>query len=96
MAIKKQYTAALPVQLTPEWRERVKAVADHELVNISVAQVIRDCIEAALPSIEIQLGLLSLEELTDGELAARGLERPTAPVREDRAAGCFGAAAGAR
>lgn len=89
MAVKRKYTDSLPVQLTPEWRERIKAVADHEAVGVSMAEVIRDCIEVALPSIELALQIRAADELT--ELAQEmGTYDEPAPVREDRSAGLFG------
>ncbi len=91
MAVKKKYTDALPVQLTPEWRARVKAVADHEQIQDSMAAVIRDCIEAALPNFELGLGLLDLDALDDDELARLGVQREPEATPEDRSAGCFGA-----
>lgn len=94
MAVKKQFTASLPVQLTPEWRDRLRAVADHEAVQSSIAAVIRDCIAFSLPGIEIQLGLLAIEDLTDEDLANMGLERTPEESeedqKEDRSRGCFG------
>ena len=95
MAIKKQYVAAVPVQMTQEWKDRVKAVADHETINDSLAAVIRDCIEVALPGFELELGIRTLDDLSEGEIEALGLNRvakeaPAQPVREDRARGSFG------
>lgn len=96
MAVKKKLTAAIPTQLTPEWRKRVRAVADHPRTQVSMAQVIRDCIEVALPGFELELGLIDLDDLSEGELQVLGLERAPkepegpAPVREDRAKGSFG------
>jgi hypothetical protein len=88
MAIKKQYTASIPVQLTPEWRERVQRVADDEQVNLSMAQVIRDCILAALPNFELQLGYIEVDDLKG--LMDEAREEQQSKPREDRSAGCFG------
>lgn len=91
MAIKKKYGAAVPVQLTDDWKARVRTVADHERIQDSMAAVIRDCIEVALPGFELELGLRDLEDLTEGEVQALGLEKlPEEPRREDRARGSFG------
>ena len=91
MAVTRKYTDALPVQLTQAWRDRVKVVADHERIQDSMASVIRDCIETALPRWEIELGILDIAELDDEQLAAIGLARAVeTPRREDRAAGSFG------
>lgn len=94
MAIKKQFDGKpVPVQLSAEWRERIKVVSDHPKISDSLAAVIRDCIETALPGFELELGIRDLDDLDEGELAALGLnkveERP-APQREDRAKGSFG------
>jgi hypothetical protein len=89
MALKKQYTASIPVQLTPEWRERVQRVADDERVNLSMAQVIRDCILAALPNFELQLGILEEDDIEDQVEHVRE-EQARAQGKEDRSAGCFG------
>lgn len=94
MAIKKQYDGKpVPVQLSAEWRDRIKAVSDHERINDSMAAVIRDCIEVALPGFELELGIRTIDDLDEGELEALGLNRlaeaPSAP-REDRAKGSFG------
>jgi hypothetical protein len=88
MAIKKQYTASIPVQLTPEWRERVQRVADDERVNLSMAQVIRDCILTALPNFELQLGYIEGDDLDD--LVEQVREEQAGTKKEDRSAGCFG------
>ena len=93
MAIRKQYDATIPTQVTSEWKARIKAVADHERINDSMAAVVRDCIEVALPGFELELGIRDLDDLTDGELEALGLNRlaEEAPAqREDRAKGSFG------
>jgi len=97
MAIKKQYDATVPTQMTSEWKARVKAVADHERINDSLSAVIRDCIEVALPGFERELGIRTLDDLSEGELEALGLnrlaeeaEKPTVTGREDRARGSFG------
>ena len=92
--LKKQYDATLTMQLTSEWRDRLKAVSDHERINDSIAAVVRDCIEVALPGFELELGIRTMDDLSEGELEALGLNRlaeeaPT-PVREDRARGSFG------
>lgn len=79
MARKARYTDSLPVQMTPEMRARVLAVAD--AAEVACADVIRDCIENTLPSIELSLGLVDLEEEE---------ETSQQPPRENRAAGCFG------
>lgn len=87
MAIKKQYTASIPVQLTPEWRERVQRVADDDRVNLSMAHVIRDCILTALPQFELQLGFIEEDDLEDVAENIRAEQATPAP-KEDRAAGC--------
>lgn len=89
MAVKRKYTDSLPVQLTPEWRERIKAVADHERVNASMAEVIRDCIESALPDFEFSLQIRALDEET-GLTEQMELYEEIAPAKEDRSAGLFG------
>jgi hypothetical protein len=90
MAIKKQYTASIPVQLTPEWRERVQHVADDERVNVSMAQVIRDCVATALPAFELQLGYIKLDDDDDLEEQAENIrgEQEAPRPKEDRSAGC--------
>jgi hypothetical protein len=94
MAVVKKYSATLPVQLTPEWKARVAAVADHPAVLVGMAEVVRDCIEAALPGIELQLGIRTLDDLSDDELMSYGVTRvpqeEEPPRKENRAAGCFG------
>ena len=86
MAIKKRYTTAIPVQLEKDWRDRVQRVADDERVNLSMAQVIRDCIITALPAFELQLGFIDGD---DDEVAEQiRAEQEVEPVKEDRSAGC--------
>ena len=83
MAKKKQFTASIPVQFSQDWRDRVAAVADHELVNDSMAAIVRDCVEQYLPFLEQQLGLGPQQEVIDA------LDE-VAPPTIDRSAGCFG------
>lgn len=93
MAIKKQYDATVPVQMTAAWKDRIKAVSDHERINDSIAAVVRDCIETALPGFELELGIRDLDDLDEAELEGLGLNRVPegAPTpREDRAKGSFG------
>lgn len=91
MAIKKQYDASIVVQLTQGWKDRITAVADHEQIQDSLAAVIRDCIELTLPKFELELGIRGLDDLTEDEMQALGLDRlPDTPAREDRAKGSFG------
>ncbi len=95
MAIKKKFDGKpVPVQLSAEWRARIQEVSDHERINDSLAAVIRDCVEVALPGFELELGIRDLDDLTDGEVEALGLSReeaaPAAPQVEDRAKGSFG------
>lgn len=59
MAVTKRYTQSIPVQLEPEWRDRVQAACD--TAGVSKAEIIRDCIKAVLPSIEVSLGIASDE-----------------------------------
>ena len=92
MARTSKLTAVVPVAMTPAWRDRLRAVADHERTQVPMAEVIRDCIEAALPGFELALGIRNVDDLDDDELQDLGLERKAEPAREDRAAGCFGAA----
>ena len=91
---KAKYTAAVPVQLTPEWRDRLRTVADHPRIEDSVASVIRDCIETALPGFELELGLVEPEEVTPtGYAGAERLEPTDIELLtggEDRSRGCFG------
>lgn len=97
--IKKKYGKSIPVQLTQEWRDRVQAVADHPRIEDSMASVIRDCIETALPGFEMELGLVEPEEEGDrgipvftkiapGPLPVEDRDRLLG--KEDRSAGCFG------
>lgn len=92
MARKAQLTASLPkLAVSEEMRRRVQAVAD--VAEVSMADVARDCIEAQLGTLELQLGLVTLDDLEDHALAALGLvrnEEPDEPVKEDRAANCWG------
>ncbi len=94
MAVTRKNNATVPVQMEQAWKDRVKAVADHERINDSLAAVIRDCVEVALPGFELELGIRDLDDLTDGEVEALGLSReeaaPAAPQVEDRAKGSFG------
>ena len=81
MAKKAQLTESLPkLAVSPEMRRRVDAVA--EAGEVSMADVVRDCIEHTLPLLELQLGVVDLDDLEE-------TPDPT-PAREDRAAGCFG------
>ncbi len=93
MAIKKHYDTVVPVQLEQAWKDRIKVVSDHPKIQDSLAAVIRDCIETTLPGFELELGIRELDDLSEDELAALGLnkvpEQP-APQREDRARGSFG------
>jgi cytidylate kinase len=52
VAVTAQYTKALPVYLTEEHRQRIKAIADRE--NISQAQVVRDLVTHSLMIREAQ------------------------------------------
>lgn len=94
MAIKKKYGATIPVQMTQEWKDRIQAVADDPKINDSLAAVVRDCVEVALPGFELELGIRTLDDLSEGELEALGVTRQAAeaatPAREDRAKGSFG------
>jgi len=87
MAKKAQLTESLPkLAVSPEMRKRVDAVA--EAGEVSLADVVRDCIEHTLPLMELQLGLVDLDDVE---------ETPEmTPLREDRAAGCFGGPPAAR
>ena len=76
MAKKAQLTASLPkLAVTPEIRERIEKVAD--LAEVGMADVVRDCIEAVLPEIERQLGIVQPADV-----------ETRIPVVESRAAGC--------
>jgi len=92
VAIRKKYDTALAVQFEQAWKDRIQAVADHPTIADSLASVVRDCVELALPGFELELGIRQLDDLTEGELDALGLNRlpNEAPKREDRAAGSFG------
>lgn len=46
MAVKARYTEQVVVMVTPEVRQRLDAVADRD--DVSVAQVVRDCIDLAI------------------------------------------------
>ncbi len=61
MAHRKKHTEEFSVRLTKEWAERVVAVADHERIQESNSQVIRDCIATALPQFELSLGIVEPE-----------------------------------
>lgn len=68
MAVVRKYDATLPkVQVPQDLRDRLDRVADDPRVQCSLATVIRDCIEGALPSIELQLGFVELEDLTEDD-----------------------------
>ena len=75
MAIRKQFVAAVPVQMTQEWKDRITAVADHPKITDSLAAVIRDCIAIQLPAFELELGIRTLDDLDEDELAGLGLDR---------------------
>ena len=94
MAIRKKYDATVPVQMAQDWKDRIQVVSDHPQINDSLAAVIRDCVEVALPGFELELGIRDIDDLSEGELEALGLNRvpaaPAAPAREDRAKGSFG------
>lgn len=90
MAVVRKYDATLPkVQVEQSLRDRLDRVADDPRVQCSLATVIRDCIEGALPSIELQLGFVELEDLEDDEAVELGGEAAD-PPKEDRSAGCYG------
>lgn len=90
MAVVRKYDATLPkVQVEQSLRDRLTRVADDPRVQCSLATVIRDCIEGALPSIELQLGFVELEDLMDDE-GVEVADEAAAPKKEDRSAGCFG------
>jgi hypothetical protein len=61
MAHVKKHTEKFTVMLTPEWAERLVNVADHPKIQDAYAQVIRDCIETALPGFELALGIVEAE-----------------------------------
>jgi hypothetical protein len=88
MAVKAQYQKSIPVQLTTEWYDRIKAIADDERCNLSMATVIRDCIENVVPGIELQLGLVDPEEVDEEEAVV--VTAAPAKKREDRTVGLFG------
>jgi hypothetical protein len=68
MAKKAQLTESLPkLSVTPEMRRRVQAVAD--AAEVGMSDVVRDCIVAMLPGIELQLGLIDLDDLNEEDLA---------------------------
>ncbi len=98
MAIKKKFDGKpVPVQLAKDWRDRIQAVSDHPRINDSLAAVIRDCVETALPGFELNLGIRTLDDMEDFELEGLGVTReevagtqPAAPQKEDRAKGSFG------
>lgn len=93
MAVVRKYDATLPkVQVQKELRDRLNRVADDPRVQCSLATVIRDCIEGALPSIELQLGFIELEELLDEEDPQQPFDpfAEPAPKKEDRSVGCYG------
>lgn len=76
--IRQNFDATLPAtRTTTEVKERVRTAA--KTAGVDQADIIRQCIETTLPLIEIQLGLVKVEE-----------PEPAEPVKEDRAAGCFG------
>ena len=90
MAKKAHLTDSLPkLAVSPEMRKRVEAVAD--AAEVSMADIERICIGASLPTLELQYGLVDLDDLEDDALEALGLQRAPEPVKENRAAGCFGA-----
>lgn len=81
MALKAKLTASLPkLAVTPTLRDRVQAVADR--VEVGMSEVVRDCIEAALPNFELQLGLVDFDELSDDDLARIGIARIEEPEEE--------------
>lgn len=104
MARKKKITKILSVGLTDSWFDRVAAVADHDRTQVSMAEVVRDCIEAALPGFELALQIRTLDDFDDEELQDLGLARKEDDAgrlgspellqankeKENRAAGCFG------
>lgn len=73
--IRQNFDATLPAtRCTAEVRDRVRTAA--KTAGVDQADIIRQCIDATLPLIEIQLGLVEIEE--------------PEPPKENRAAGCFG------
>ena len=92
MARKAQLTESLPkLAVSSELRARVEAVAN--AAEVSMADVERDCLLATLPTMELQLGLVDLDDLEEDQLKELGLApRPAPPALENRAANCFGAA----
>lgn len=66
MARTAKLTSSLPkLAVTPELRDRVEAVAD--AAEVGMSDVVRDCIMAVLPSLELQLGLVEIEDIDEHE-----------------------------
>ena len=79
MARKAQLTDSLPkLAVDPETRRRVEAVA--EAAEVGMADIQRDGLALLLPMLELQYGLVPLEDVEEAE------DR----IRDDRAVGCFG------
>lgn len=89
MAVKKQFTRSLAVQLEGEWYDRIKVIADDERCNVSMAQVVRDAIITAVPAFELQLGILHDDDEEAVAEEIRQAQQQEMP-KEDRSAGCFG------
>ncbi len=81
MAKKAHLTESLPkLAVDPELRRRVEGVAD--AAEVGMADVQRDCLEAGLPALELQFGLVDLDDVVE--------DVPAVIKKEDRSAGCFG------
>jgi hypothetical protein len=91
MAIKARLTASLPkLAVDPATRDRIQRSAD--VAEVSMADVVRSCIEAALPRIELQLGVVTLDDLDADTLASLGIERHEEEAPPAAPPGCWGRA----
>lgn len=76
----KKFTERADCLLTPEWKARLEAVANHPRILDTNSSVVRDCITTALPQFEAQLGIIPDGEDDDvvdlrAELGLKGGER---------------------
>jgi len=54
----KKFTERADCLLTPDWKARLEAVANHPRILDTNSSVVRDCITTALPQFEAALGII--------------------------------------
>lgn len=92
---KNNFTATLPAtRCTEDMRVDVDAVA--KATGVDKADVIRDALAAFLPQAKLELQLVSLDDLSDEQLGALGVQRVEPAGRDAPPPGCWGRDAGTR